>query len=190
MENGFVLFLISPSAHTIYNCALKYQINDEFRDSCASGITPSPSDLEGRVIRLPYRLEKIVDLLKDTYLDKLIEGQQLEQEFDNLDEQTAYRRCHECLLPYIKCEYIDKVEKIIEAKIGWDELRMNRDYRLGCEIIVRSLLNVLPMESERIKWLDKLKRYIPISPQNLEVKIENDKVYAFFSRPPLYCDDD
>jgi hypothetical protein len=50
------------------------------------------------------------------------------------------------LLPYIECEYIDKVEKIIEEKIGWDELLMKRDYKLGCKIIVKSLLNVLPFE--------------------------------------------
>jgi hypothetical protein len=68
---------------------------------------------------------------------------------------------------------------------------MNRNYRLGWEIIVKSLLNVLPSESERIKWLDRLKKYIPISPQHLQVKIENDKVYALFvlGQGILYCDD-
>ena len=48
------------------------------------------------------------------------------------------------------------------------------------------------MESERKKWVEKLKKYIPISPENLEVKVENDKVYALFrlnSQRPLYCDD-
>jgi len=188
-ENDFVLFLISPSAHTIYNSSLKYQTDDEFRDPSSSGITPSTSDLEGRVIRLPYSL-KIVDLLKDKYLDNLIKGQHCEVEREiqiehSLDKELERRRWHECLLPYIECEYIDKVEEIIKQKIGWDELLMNRDYRLGCEIIVRSLLNVLPMESER-------KKYIPISPQNLEVKVENDKVYALFrliGQGLWHCDD-
>jgi hypothetical protein len=55
----------------------------------------------------------------------------------------------------------------------------------------QSLLNVLPTEEERKKWLGRLKKYIPISAQHLEVKIEN-KVYAQFrlnSQSPLYCDD-
>jgi hypothetical protein len=158
-------FLISPSAHTIYNSALKYQIDDEFRDKNSSEITSLTSDLEGRVIRLPYRLEKIVDLLKDKYLDNLIKGQDCEIEREvkledpHTDKELERSRWHDCLLPYIQCEYIDKVEKIIVEKIGWDELLMNRNYRLGCEIIVKSLLNVLPSESERTKWLDRLKKY-------------------------------
>jgi hypothetical protein len=193
-EDGFVIFLISPSAHSIYNSTLKYHIDDEFREP-SSEITSSTSDLEGRVIRLPYRLEKIVDLLKDKYLDNLIKAQQceIERELDPLpDKRQADSRWYDCLLPYIECEYIDKVEKIIEEKIPWDELLMHRDYRLGCKIIIKSLLNVLPSESEKIKWLDRLKKYIPISPDNLEVKIENDKVHAFFrliGQGLLYCDD-
>jgi hypothetical protein len=91
------------------------------------------------VIRLPYRLEKIVDSLKDKYLDNLIKAQQCEIEREvqienSPDIELEQRRWHDCLLPYVKCEYIDNVEKIIEDKIGWDELLMNRDYRLGCEI--------------------------------------------------------
>jgi hypothetical protein len=137
-------------------------------------------------------------LLKDKYLHNLIEGQSRERKREEkledpfTDKELEHSRWHDCLLPYIQCEYIDKVEKIIEEKIGWDELLMNRNYRLGCEIIVKSLLNVLPMESEREKWLNELKKYIPISPENLEVKVENDKVYAFFrlnSQFPLHCDD-
>jgi hypothetical protein len=39
-----------------------------------------PSDLEGKVIRLPYRFEKIVHLLKDHYLENLKKGQDCEVE--------------------------------------------------------------------------------------------------------------
>jgi hypothetical protein len=30
-ENDFVLFLLTPSAHSIYNSALKYQMDNEFQ---------------------------------------------------------------------------------------------------------------------------------------------------------------
>lgn len=70
---------------------------------------------------------------------------------------------------------------------------MNRDYKLGCEIIVKSLLNSLPHEEERKKWLRRLKNYVPISPENLEVTVENQKVYTSFklgsSQSSLYGDD-
>ncbi|MFZ0511001.1 MAG: SIR2 family protein [Candidatus Nitrosopolaris sp.] len=200
----FVLFLISPSVHDIYYFTLKHHIDDEFlhsfthESSSPLGInTERVSDLEGRVIRLPYRLEKIVHLLKDKYFDNLRNGQHCEKqreiELDNLpDKQLAVSRWSDCLRPYIECEYIDKVEKIIEEKIGWDELLINRDYKLGCEIIVKSLLNILPFEAERIKWLNRLKKYIPLSPENLEVKIEAEKVFPLFrlsGQSPLYGDD-
>jgi hypothetical protein len=190
---------------------LKHYIDDEFRGhltqngSSPSGIDTEPdsSDLEGRVIRLPYKLEKIAPLLEQ-YLNNLREGQQCEikreGELDTsptdrqIGKQIAYSRWHESGNgPYIGCEYINKVEKIIEEKIGWTELVMNRDYKLGCEIIVKSLLNSLPHEEERRKWLCRLKNYIPISPENLEVTVENQKVYPSFKLGPsqssLYGDE-
>jgi hypothetical protein len=194
-NDKLILFLIGPSAHEIYQTNLKHYRDSDFEDNASiterkSNVT-STSSLIDRVIRLPYKFEKVVDVLYDTYLQKLCKG--IEQEkVENDKNENEIARWHECLLPYIECEYIDKVEEIIEQKIGWDELLMNSDYRLGCEIIVRSLLNVLPMESERKKWLDRLKKYIPISPQNLEVKVENDKVYALFrliGQGLWHCDD-
>lgn len=204
INREFIIFLISPSAHNIYYFTLKRHLDDEFPHSYThesysqSGYnTDLASDLEGRVIRLPYRFEKIIHLLKNKYLENLMKGQQCEIQreidLDNLaDKQIAVSKWYDCLLPYIECEHIDKVEKIIEDKMGWDELMMNRDYRLGSKIIVKSLLNVLPFEAERRKWLERLKKYIPISPENLEVYIENEKVYILFrlkGQYPLYGDD-
>ncbi|HKG89144.1 MAG TPA: hypothetical protein VKA95_12530, partial [Nitrososphaeraceae archaeon] len=199
----FIIFLITPSAHEIYHSILKRHVDSNFVHSSSYESFSSSfdvdlaSDLEGRVIRLPYRIEKIVHLLKDQYLINLKKGQQCEinreAELEELpDKQIAQSRWHECLLPYLECEYVDKVERIIEEKIGWDELLLNRNYRLGCKIIVKSILNVLPFEPERIKWINRLKKYIPISPESLELHIQKEGVFILFrllGQSPLYGDD-
>jgi hypothetical protein len=125
---NLVLVLISPAAHEIYYFILKRHTDEEFRHGfmhenfSESFDTDLPSGLEKRVIRLPYKFEKIVHLLKDKYLDNLKKGEECEElrEEDletTTDKQIAESRWHECLIPYIECEYIDKVEEIIEKKI-------------------------------------------------------------------------
>jgi hypothetical protein len=85
-NHEFILFLISPSAQEIYQTNLKHYKDIDFvsvfEDNASiternSNVTRN-SSLIGRVIRLPYNFEKIVDVLYDTYLQKLCKG--IEQE--------------------------------------------------------------------------------------------------------------
>jgi SIR2-like domain len=203
-NSEFVLFLITPSAHQVYHSKLnRYEDIDFVHGFDHEGFdsvgfdTDIPSDLVGRVICLPYKFEKIVDSLKDNYLDNLKKGQQCENdrqiEYENANSKTSItNRWHECLSGYIECEYIDRVEKIVEEKVGgWDQLLMNLDYKLGCKIIIKSLLNNLFWEPSRIKWLERLKKYIPIL-EKLELVIDKDYIYVIFrlsGQLPVYGDE-
>jgi SIR2-like domain len=188
-NRDFILFLITPSAHQVYHSKLnRYDDIDFPHGFDHEGFDPIgfdtdiPSDLVGRVICLPYKFEKIVYSLKENYLDNLKKGQQCENKRQT-ENENAINRWHECLSSYIECEYIDKVEKIVEEKVGgWDQLVMNLNYKLGCEIIVKSLLNNLFWENGRRKWLERLKNYIPIL-EKLELVIDNDYVYVTFRLP-------
>jgi SIR2-like domain len=82
-----ILFLISPSAHQIYSDKLEYHEDEQFPKGHTKGFShrgftaPVPSNLQGRVICLPYKIERILPFLK-IYLDNLKRGQKLEKGID------------------------------------------------------------------------------------------------------------
>ena len=144
-NHEFILFLISPSAHEIYQNNLKSSKDIDFAHSFLkssfterSANVTKDSSLIDRVIRLPYKFEEVVDLLHDTYLRELQKGLELEKIEGNKGENEI-ARWHERLEPFIACEYFDKVEEIVNKKMGgWDKL-MKADYilyQLGWKIII------------------------------------------------------
>lgn len=111
-----------------------------------------PSNLIGRVIYLPYNIEKVVDSLNDVYLVELRKG--LAQEIiENEKDQNQVVRWDEYLKHFIACDSFQKVEQIIEERMGGLDALMKSDYNLyelGWEIILKSLLNVLFLDQERL----------------------------------------
>jgi hypothetical protein len=107
-----VLFLVTPSAHEIYEKRLR---NYEF---------DIPSDLAGRVICLPYRFEKILPLLSD-YLRNATNGLRMLEE-SKKSETLKYGRedWWRCLPSLIDCEHTDKVEEVLQ-KGAWEDLVKN-----------------------------------------------------------------
>ena len=73
-NHEFILFLISPSAHKIYQNNLKDYKDIDFihsftSKSFAKSFNPvKTSSLSDRVICLPYKIENIVNSLNDAYL--------------------------------------------------------------------------------------------------------------------------
>lgn len=202
-NHEFILFLIGPSAHEIYQSNLKHykdidfvsglEGNAEFTER-NSNVTRN-SSLIGRVIRLPYNFEKIVDVLHDTYLQQLRKG--IEQEnVENNKDKFEVVRWQECLEPYSQCEYFEKIEEIIKEKMGgWDRL-MKSDYdiyKLGWKIIVKSLLNMFFLNQGRCEWLEKFKKYFADLVNGIEVDIEDSRLTFKFKyseeRGSMYADD-
>ena len=55
--------------------------------------------------------------------------------------------------------------------MSWNTL-MNINYELAGKIIVKSFLNTLLWNLERIECLEKFREYLPVFPERLEVKID------------------
>jgi hypothetical protein len=181
-NHEFILFLIGPSAHEIYENNLKcYKDMDTVYSFTYNSFTESsfnidkPSNLIGRVIRVPYKIENIVDSLNDVYLVEVKNG--LAQEIiENEKDQNQVVRWDECLRHFIACEYFQKVEQIIEERMGGLDALMKSDYNLyelGWEIILKSLLNVLFLDQERDKWSQRFKKYLTNLANNIEVRLHD-----------------
>ena len=94
------------------------------------------SNVTGRVICLPYKIEKIIDSLNDVYLVELKKG--LAQEIiENEKDQNQVIRWQEYLKHFIACEYFEKVEQIIEQRMGDLDALMKSD--CGKEVLIRVL---------------------------------------------------
>lgn len=101
-----ILFLVSPNAHEVYEERLR------------NYDTSIPSDLEGRVICLPYKFEEVLHLLKNRYLKELKRGLNLERKSATRENQGLAADWQSCLDPFINCEYLDKIQQLHE-KGAW-----------------------------------------------------------------------
>ena len=181
-NHEFILFLISPSAHQIYEDNLKNYKDIDFKHTYSDKFSQrfnrvKTSSLSGRVISLPYKIENIIDSLEDTYLVEMKRGQEQER-IESEKDQNQVVRWDECLKHFIACEYFDKVEEIVNKKMGgWDKL-MNGDYvlyELGWKIIIKSLLNMMSLDRERSERSEKFKKYLVDLANGIEVDIEDEK---------------
>ena len=104
-------------------------------------------------------------------------GQEQER-IESEKDQNQVVRWDECLKHFIACEYFDKVEEIVNKKMGgWDKL-MNGDYvlyELGWKIIIKSLLNMMSLDRERSERSEKFKKYLVDLANGIEVEIEDEK---------------
>jgi len=101
-----ILILVSPTAHKVYEERLRNYERD------------IPSELEGRVICLPYKFEKVLPLLKNLYLKELKTGLNQERGCKNQENLGAVPPWKDCLYHFIDCEYVDKVKWLLQ-KDAW-----------------------------------------------------------------------
>ena len=123
--------MVTPSAHNIYNKEIRYH-KSEF-------ITSKPSKLEGRVICLPYKIEKVLPILKHRYLDNLIEAEQLETESARLPEKPNWKQQLRC---YADSEYFEKVDEILNTHGEWQGL-VSDDLAFAFKFSLKVYLNRL-----------------------------------------------
>jgi hypothetical protein len=109
-----VLFLITPSAHEIYEKKLRKYDNE-------LGI---PSDLDGRVICLPYKFERVLPFLSE-YLRNATNGLRMLRE-NKITETMRFEEPNwdMCLPSLIKSEHIAKIEEVLQ-KGAWEQFIKN-----------------------------------------------------------------
>jgi hypothetical protein len=107
-----------------------------------------------------------------TELKKGIAQELIEKEKD----QHQVVRWDVCLKHFIRCEYFEKVEHIVEERMGGLDALTKSDYNLyemGWKIILKSLLNMPFLDKERDKWSQTFKKYLTILTNNIEAKIHD-----------------
>jgi hypothetical protein len=116
INNKLIIFLISPSAYSIYNNDLRDHKDDEIiksfdgrsftQDSFNTTIATS---LESNTICLPYKIEKISNDLKRQYLMNLIDAQQIDyDEFGSTTNEYLKK-----VNLYLECEYLFKIDSML-----------------------------------------------------------------------------
>jgi hypothetical protein len=184
----FVLFIISPSAHQIYLDNLKNYKDIDFErifsDKSNENVNSTrTSSLRDRVICLPYKIENVLDSLEDNYLEEIKQGLEKERVENEKDENQVVRT-YDYLRHFVACEYFDKVERILDERMGGLDNLMKSDYHLyelGWQMILKALLSNLFLYNERDKWSQRFKKYLAILANGIEVKLyDQTKFYLLF----------
>jgi hypothetical protein len=191
---NLILFMISPDAHSIYHELLKRHIDIDFphgfyHENFTEGFDIDvPSRLKGRVICLPYRIEKVIGSLQYHYLRNLIDAESCEKtmEFQEISDGQfqGLVRWDECLVQYAECEHVERIEKIIDEKMDLNTL-MKINYDVGGKIIIKSFLNNLLWDPGREKWLNKFREHLPITPEKIEIKTTASADLYLQTKQPL-----
>lgn len=105
-----ILILVDPNAFQIYSDKLEYySIPDKI-----------PSSLRGKVITLPFRFELTLRDLKAQYINNLKRGMNFLNQA-NIRELMGDTKTDwvSCLQPIAECQYVDKLDELIDSKIGF-----------------------------------------------------------------------
>ena len=158
-----VVFLVSPSAFEIYEKRLR---------GYGVGI---PSDLEGRVICLPYKFEKVLPLLNTIYLRNVTNSLRSEKDCRQSDNMGGSPDWGRCLPPLVLCEYVDKIEQVLE-KGAWKSFRNNSFGYDVIEIAFEAFLTSLRYgdHSYKEKWccmfIDAFNKLFDVA--NLQMRLQ------------------
>lgn len=148
-NKDLILFLLSPSACKIYEHKLEVIEDPEFIHGFTyRGFDPKafdtaiPSNLEGRVISLPYRFARIFPLLK-LYCEKLDIARQKDKELTAARNETQSRiqEWKDCLKLYVECEYMARASKIVQELSL--KVLISDDWPSIFEITFQGFLNAL-----------------------------------------------
>jgi hypothetical protein len=152
----FVVFLVSPNAYEVYDQKLRCHKDEQFPKRFRRSYTPKPlpSQLNGRVICLNYKFEKVFPLLKNNYLKPLIAAQEQNNKIKYMEMDGNFETWMTCLRNYIDCEYIERADKIIQ-ELGWKKI-LSKDWLSSFEISYKGLLTSLLYDEESLKstWKD------------------------------------
>ena len=132
---------------------------------------------------MPYKVENVLNSLKDNYLEEIRQGLEKERVENEKDENQVIRT-YDYLKHFVTCEHFDKVEHIIDERMGGLDNLMKSDYHLyelGWQMILKALLSNLFLDNERDKWSRNFKKYLAILANGMEVKLyDQTKFYLLF----------
>lgn len=109
------LIFIDPNAYQIYSEKLKYY-DAQHR---------TPSSLDGRVVCLPYKFEKVLPYLKNYHLKNLRDGLSNENGQQQVEIKGEEADWMPCIKSFVNAEHCEKVESLLdkvdnlELEIGW-----------------------------------------------------------------------
>lgn len=136
------LLLIDPNASQIYFEKLQYYDDRQ----------TIRSSLYGKVVCLPYGVERILSYLKNNYLKNLKEGLREEIIQHQVENKGQKPNWLNCIISFVKAEYINKVEDLI-GKVGVYELQPY--WRLHLESYLKMGVNLLSNKLHKgIDYLD------------------------------------
>ena len=130
------LVLIDLKAYQIYSQKLKYY-------DVQSRI---PSSLDGRVVCLPYKFEKVLPYIKNHYLKNLREGlsnMYAQQQVEIRGEKAFWMSC---LRSFVNAEYTEKVE---DLRNRINAIELERDWQLSLELPLKMAFNLLSNNQEQ-----------------------------------------
>jgi hypothetical protein len=144
-----IVILVSPSAHSIYKNELRYFKDDQITKT---SLCASKSDLDGRVLCLPYRLELILPKLNKDFLDNLKRADEIYNIQQGNLEKGITPAWIECLKHYSKSEHVYKVDNIA-SRLGWSDI-IKENWGMAFEIAFETFLNSIPSEDNQIieRW--------------------------------------
>ena len=202
INKKLILFLIDPDAHRIYYDKLLVHNDQEFIHGFRYiGFTEGfnreiPTELENKVIRLPYKFEQIFPKLL-MYHENLKRGLSYERiitqtsgminplvGFPTDNSLTSFITLIDCLECFLECEYFDKINEIIDQRTeGWDSLiseiakvsHENQKLFIIYDILLKSLLNNW-LGYEKQKFRNNFNKFVIITNKNLEITLHNNTV--------------
>ncbi len=123
------LVLIDPKAYEIYSEKLKYY----------DRIHKISSSLDGKVVCLPYKFEKVFPYLKNYYLTHLRVGLSSEKVRYQAEIHGNKTDWISCVRPFINAEYVEKLEEIL-TRI--DSSEIISDWSLNLELPLKMAVNL------------------------------------------------
>ena len=164
------IILIDPNAHQIYLEKLKYY--DERQRI--------PSSLDGRVLSLPYKFEKIFPHLKNNYLNSLRVGLNTETLQHQSEISGIKADWFSVIKPFVDSEHFEKVEKIIERIEGFD---YETHWTLSLELYLKKIIHLSSTNqeenaSEYLKKFNDLLYTFVIDRINVEILVEKDSLFV------------
>lgn len=168
VNKDLIVILVAPDSYQTYQNSLKRHIDAEFVHGFShENFHPNdfnvdrPSELKGRVVYLPYTIQKILPILKKEYLDKLTETEILAGKLKHSPPRDLISDWKNCLKNYMECEYLEKVDSLLnqlaQQDLSWKELA-SIDWRFTFEISLRGMINSLVCSNlnHKGKWKARL----------------------------------
>ncbi len=126
-----IVIMIDINAYDIYHTKIRYYDNK------------IESSLNGRVVCLPYRFEKILPYLKNHFLRGLINGL---KEMEDQSKKEILGESHDwsnCIRSLIEAEYCEKVEKLLGKIESENTMHTIRgDWKFNLELPLRMAINL------------------------------------------------